>query len=57
MSMGRRAPLKKWDEHDAVTGWRHVLCYIQRPGVWSKLKRQVRRRERRMARQQLTKEQ
>jgi hypothetical protein len=46
--MGRR-PVKDWDEDDAVSDWRHVVCYMQRPGVRSSIKRRVRRRERREA--------
>lgn len=37
-------------EDDVVTGWRKLLCYLQRPGVTSGIKRQMRRRERHEAR-------
>jgi hypothetical protein len=40
-------------EIDCVTGWRRVLCYMARPGVTSKIKRQMRRRERHEAREAL----
>lgn len=36
----------KADEQDVVTGWRRHLCYMQRAGVVSKVKRRMRRRER-----------
>lgn len=45
MSMGKR-PTKNAAEHDVTTGWRHVLCYMSRPGVTSSIKRGMRRRER-----------
>lgn len=48
--MGRR-PARDADEVDAVSRWgRRYLCYIQRPGVRSAIKRRVRRRERREGR-------
>lgn len=34
-------------ETDAFTGWRHVLCYLERAGVKGKIKKGARRRERR----------
>ncbi|UIW13224.1 hypothetical protein SEA_WARDA_42 [Arthrobacter phage Warda] len=50
-SMGRR-PARDADEVDAVSRWgRRYLCYIQRPGVRSAIKRRVRRRDRHEARQ------
>ena len=39
--------LKKGDEWDAVTEWRHFYCYLQRPGVRAAIKRRLRRRLRR----------
>ncbi|QGZ17342.1 hypothetical protein SEA_POWERPUFF_44 [Arthrobacter phage Powerpuff] len=49
-TMGRR-PARDADEVDAVSRWgRRYLCYIQRPGVRSAIKRRVRRRERREGR-------
>lgn len=47
-SMGRRL-MKSWDEQDAYTGWRKVLCYLQYPGVRKSIKRRTHRRERREA--------
>lgn len=43
--MGRRR-VRDMAEEDAFTGWRRVLCYVQRPGVRSAVKRRARRRER-----------
>lgn len=40
-------------EVDTVTRWRRVMCYLQRPGVTSGIKRQIRRRERREAKEAL----
>lgn len=38
----------KWEEGDVVSKyWRRTYCYLKRAGVTSKLKRQMRRRERR----------
>lgn len=37
-------------EQDAFTGWRHVLCYMQRPGVRKAAKKLSHRRDRRAAR-------
>jgi hypothetical protein len=48
--------IKGMPEEDAFTRWRHVLCYLQRPGVRSAIKRQARRRERREARASIRKE-
>lgn len=48
--MGRR-PARDADEVDAVSRWgRRYLCYTQRPGARSAIKRRVRRRERREGR-------
>lgn len=41
------------DEHDAFTGWRHVLCYVQRAGVRKRVKQRSHRRDRRVARMDL----
>lgn len=46
-----KRPVKKFDEYDVVTGWRRLLCYTQRPGVTSGIKRRLRRRERHEAAQ------
>lgn len=43
-------------EQDAVTGWRKVLCYMSRPGVAKKAKRQINRRERREMMDELARE-
>lgn len=48
--MGRRQ-MVSWDEQDAYTPWRKVLCYLQYPGVVKKIKRKTHRRERREAKQ------
>jgi hypothetical protein len=53
--MGRR-PMSSWDEHDAYTGWRRVLCYIGRPGVRRSIKRKTHKRERREARAAIRKD-
>lgn len=34
-------------EVDVVGKWRHMYCYLARSGATSKIKRQMRRRERR----------
>lgn len=39
--------VKTADEQDAYTGWRHVLKYMDRPGVVKKIKRATHKRERR----------
>lgn len=44
-----RRQIKTYGEQDALTGWRHVYCYLQRAGVRSSIKRGARRRERRDA--------
>lgn len=41
--------IKTGDEQDAYTGWRKVLCYMQRPGVVKGIKRRTHKRERREA--------
>lgn len=45
MAMGKR-PTKTADEVDVVYG-RRYYCYLQRAGIASGIKRQMRRRERR----------
>ena len=47
-SMGRRA-IVNGDEQDAYTQWRHLLCYLARPGVVKKVKRSTHKRERQEA--------
>ena len=49
----KRLPLKKWHENDVVTPWRHLYCYTQRAGVTSGIKRQIRRRERRIGKEEI----
>lgn len=51
--MGRRLPMISGDEHDAFSGWRKVLCVFQRARVRAKTKRRFRRRERRVAREEV----
>ena len=48
--------IKGFDEEDAFTGWRHLLCYLQKPGAKSYIKRKARRRERHQAKAQIRKE-
>ena len=45
--------LKTGDEWDVVTGWRKVLCWCQRAGATSKVKRRMRRRIRHEAAKQI----
>jgi hypothetical protein len=40
-------PIKGWDEQDAYTAWRHLLCYMGRAGAVKKVKRRTHKRERR----------
>ena len=40
----KRIPMKGGDEYDALTSWRHVLCYLGRPGVVKKIKRKYNKR-------------
>lgn len=47
--MGRRKVITA-EEYDVVSRWRHLLCFTQRAGVTSRIKRQIRRRERHEAR-------
>lgn len=44
--MGRRRMVNA-EEVDAYTGWKRVMCYIQRSGVVAKIKRTTHKRERR----------
>lgn len=41
--------IKTSAEQDVMTGWRHYLCYLTKPGVKAGIKRGARRRERREA--------
>ena len=44
-----RAPAKSGDEQDVVTSWRRYYVWTKRPGATSRVKRAIRRRERRAA--------
>lgn len=48
-----RRPSKDGDEQDAFTGWRHVLCYLDRAGKAKAVKQRHNRRTRRQVREQL----
>jgi hypothetical protein len=48
-----RIPLKGGAEFDALTGWRKVLCYLDRPGVTKKIKRKYNKRVRAYAKQEI----
>lgn len=41
-----REPAKSGAEVDVIGKWRRVYCYLARPHVASRIKRQIRRRER-----------
>lgn len=41
-----RRPVKKADEYDLVTAWRHLLCGFRRAGMSAGIKRRLRRRYR-----------
>ncbi len=49
----KRIPLKGGAEFDALTSWRRVLCYLDRPGVAKKIKRKYNKRFRAHAKQEL----
>ena len=55
-SMGRRAVGHRGDEQDVHTNWRHLLCYLGRPGATSKVKRRSNKRDRQQAKQLLKEE-
>lgn len=48
--MGRRIPLRRAEEYDALTRARRFYCWTQRAGAVAAVKRRYRRRERREAR-------
>lgn len=50
--MGHRSKLTNGDEFDAFSRWRRILCYMQRPGIVAKIKRQHNKRIRKEARQE-----
>lgn len=52
-----RRQIKTAAEQDALTRWRRIYCYLQRPGVVSGIKRQARRRERREAKSAIRRDQ
>ncbi len=47
MGKKTRRAAKSAEEADAYGRWRHVLCYLDRPGAVKKIKRRTHRRERR----------
>lgn len=47
--MGHREKTKGGGEGDAFSGWRKVLCYMQRPRVKHEIKKKFSRRVRREA--------
>ena len=46
MKKGRTTPMKGGDEYDALTGWRRVMCYLDRSGIAKKVKRKYNKRVR-----------
>lgn len=54
--MKRKTPSKGGFEYDIFSGWRKVLCYAQRAGVPKKAKKKYNKRDRKLAKQELTKE-
>jgi hypothetical protein len=57
--MTTRAPLKTAAEYDVIVGrgrWRKYYCYLQRAGTTSGIKRQIRRRERRISKEYVRKD-
>lgn len=55
--MGRRAGVGSGREHDvACQSCRHAYCYLQRAGAAAGIKRSIRRRERRAARDEIRRE-
>ncbi len=46
----KRIPARGGGEMDAFSRWRHVLCYMARPGVCQSMKRAYNRRLRRITR-------
>jgi len=49
-----RRPIVTWEEQDAYTGWRRVLCYLKRPGAVKAIKRRTHKRERREAKREIS---
>lgn len=54
-SMGRRRAVNG-EEADAYSKWRHVLCYLSRPGAVRQIKKRTHKRERQEARAAIRKE-
>jgi hypothetical protein len=52
--MGHREKIKGGGEGDAFSGWRKLLCYMQRPRVKHEIKKKFSRRVRKEAKQCLT---
>lgn len=48
--MGQRLPVRTGDECDVITGWRRASKRMGRAGVTARIKRGMRRRERREGR-------
>jgi hypothetical protein len=48
-----REPARSGAEQDVTTAWRKMYCYTKRAGVTSRIKRQIRRRERQVAKRHL----
>ena len=46
-------PIKTASEQDTYTRWRHVLAYLDRPGVIKRIKRATHKRERQEAKQEI----
>lgn len=45
--------LKKPDEWDLTTGWKHVMAYMHKPGIKHAIKRRLARRRRHEARHRI----
>lgn len=50
--MERRAVITG-DEHDAFTRWRHLLCYLEKPGAKAYVKTKANRRARHEAKREI----
>jgi hypothetical protein len=53
MVLTMKRQMKDWVEHDAYTAWRHLYCYLARPGVVKSIKRRTHKRERREAKAEI----
>jgi hypothetical protein len=51
--MGRRILMVSGDEYDALTGWRRVMSFRGMRSCRAAIKRRFRRRERRVAREEV----